>query len=305
MNALALLWIILCACAALPCVIALINNLTVISLKTSSAQCDSDSVSVLIPARNEEKNLAHCLESVLSQQGNCVTEVIVYDDCSVDGTAEIVHRFSAADARVRCIAGSALPKGWLGKNYACSHLAEAASGNLLLFIDADVTLSKSAVRAAAEQMHKYNAGLVSAFPAQIIPHGSAWAVTPIMNRILLSWLMLALVPRTRTPSIAAANGQFMLFTRNCYYAVGGHTSVRLDPVEDIALARRVKKTGGRVLTVLGGECIQCAMYPNAKTARNGFTKKLYPGTGLPVPVFLSIVLYSETVFCRPLLHLPL
>ncbi len=122
-------------------------------------------LSILIPARNEENNIGKCLDSILKQSFSNY-EVIVLDDESTDSTSAIVEQYAVKDDRIKLIKGKPLPKGWLGKNWACHQLAKNAKGNLLFFVDADIRLAENAVASAINNYKKNNVKMLSVFPTQ-------------------------------------------------------------------------------------------------------------------------------------------
>lgn len=230
-------------------------------------------VSVLIPARNEENNIGAIL-SDLSLQDYRNIEVIVFNDQSDDKTAEIVTAFSKADARIRFTESNGLPEGWLGKNHACHSLALQATGEYLLFLDADVRIGREMIGRAVSFAGHYNLGLLSIFPMQIILSPGEWMTVPNMNNILLSLLPLILVRTSKFSSLAAANGQFMLFNAEAYRKHLPHEKMKSCRVEDIEIARYFKKMKIRTACLASENQVKCRMYSSFRDAVNGFTKNV-------------------------------
>lgn len=255
-------------------------------------------VSVLIPARNESENIERILNSVI-QQTHRELEIIVLDDNSEDDTYKIASSLATRDSRLRTISGSVLPKGWTGKNWACYQLATAANGDLFLFIDADVQLAPEAVSSAVTLMHERNLAMLSIFPTQIMNSLGERLVVPLMNWLLLSFLPLRFVADSTNPKFVAANGQFICIRRDVYEEVGGHQAVKDKIVEDMELARRLKRSNHKIMTLLGGELLSCRMYRNVTDAMNGFTKNFYPGFAMPKLFFVSMVLMLGFAFVGP------
>lgn len=230
-------------------------------------------VSVLIPARNEEKNIGHLLDDLLKQDYRNI-EIIVFNDQSDDKTAEIVKGFSEQDSRITLVNSTGLPDGWLGKNFACHCLSQKASGKYLLFLDADVRISDNITGRALEFAEKNKLSLISLFPLQkIITFGERITV-PNMNYILVTLLPLVLVRKLWFPSLAAANGQFMFFTEKEYRRIMPHEKMKKEKVEDILIARYYKKTGLKVACLLGDEATTCRMYNGFSDAVRGFSKNV-------------------------------
>ncbi len=264
-------WIIL-AFAWIRLIVAVMNYLTRPYLGEYPVS-GNPLVSVLIPARNEEKNLPVLLEA-LTKQDYKNFEVIVYDDHSEDETPQILKRFVEKDPRIGWERGAQVPPGWTGKNHACHRLGEAARGDILLFLDADVMVSTDMLRKAAGTFLHYQLSLLSIFPHQLLKSRGEWLTIPLMNWILLSLLPLILVRKSRRPSLAAANGQFMMFDSQVYKTHGWHEQVKQNLVEDIVISRMMKEKGFRIATLLGKNDVMCRMYTSWQEAVNGFAKNV-------------------------------
>ena len=233
----------------------------------------ADLVSVLIPARNEEKHISDILSDLFSQDyGNI--EIIVFDDLSTDRTAAITSDMSLIDSRIRLVQSTGLPEGWLGKNYACHKLAEQAKGDYLLFLDADVRVGKDLILRTLLSVKKNNLGLLSIFPKQQMLSRGEWATVPVMNSILITLLPLILVKKSKFTSLSAANGQFMLFNSTVYKRNLPHEKLKLNKVEDIAIARLFKQQKVKIACLAGNESISCRMYTGFNEAVNGFSKNV-------------------------------
>ncbi len=225
-------------------------------------------VSVIVPARNEEASLGSCLESLTNQTG-VSSEIILVDDASTDRTREIAQSFPS----VRVVDASPPPAPGTGKNNAMAAGATVAAGEWLLFTDADTFhLPGSLARAVAEAIRR-DASLLSYSPAQEV-HG-LWekAVMPVIFAELAATYRPALVSDPGSP-IAAANGQYMLIARTAYDAVGGHAAVSASLLEDVALARAVKASGRRIFFRYGGDAVRTRMYRSFAQLREGWTKNL-------------------------------
>lgn len=257
-------------------------------------------ISVLIPARNEENNISACIQSVLEQSYENI-EVIVLDDQSIDKTASIVNQFEARDERVKLEIGKDLPDGWLGKNWACFQLAKKASGDLFLFIDADVRLSQHSVSNGVGLLFGKQLNLLSVFPTQQISGIGAKLVVPLMNWILLTFLPLIKVYSSANKSFVAANGQFILIDRKTYEDTGGHSSVRDQVVEDMELARRIKKRKLRMMTALGDDAVLCEMYNSFNDSLRGFSKNFFTGFNTGIIAFVALLLFIFLLFFSPVL----
>ncbi len=230
-------------------------------------------VSVLIPARNEAHNIPRLLKSLEDTYG-LVSEIIVYNDQSEDNTAGVVMAQAVKDSRIRLIPGDLLPEGWLGKNHACHRLAHSASGDYLLFLDADVLVGREAIEIALFQMKKRKLALFSFFPVQVMKSLGEWLVVPHVNIILVSLLPLYFTWKMPWPVFSAANGQFMFFDAPTYRHYRFHERVRSTAVEDIAIGQLMKKLKLKILTGLAPGSLQCRMYSGFKEARNGIARSV-------------------------------
>jgi GT2 family glycosyltransferase len=250
---------------------------------------DPPAVSVIVPARNEEASLASCVNSLLTQDG-VTFEIIIVDDHSTDRTREIASSFSTArnksergkaaqskatksKAQVRVIQAGPLPAGWTGKNNAVTAGANTARGQWLLFTDADtVHLPGSLARSIAEAT-RHHAAMLSYSPEQIAKSFSEKAVMPVIFAELAASFRPSQVSDPKSP-VAAANGQYILITREAYDAVGGHAAIATNLLEDVALARSVKRSSRKIFFRFGGDAVRTRMYRSFAQLREGWTKNL-------------------------------
>lgn len=238
-------------------------------------------VSVIIPARNEAASLATCLESIVAQQG-ITFEIIVINDQSNDETGEIARSFPGV-----CVIDSpALPAGWIGKNHAVWLGAQAASGEWLLFTDADTVHLPGSLRRSVDEAKEFGADLLSYSPRQEV-HGF-WerALMPVVFAELARTYRTIDVndPQSR---VAAANGQYLLIRRTVYDWVGGHKAIASVLLEDVELARRVKQSGRTIRFRYGGDAVRARMYRSFAQMWEGWTKNL--AVLFPHPVRLALI----------------
>ncbi len=255
-------------------------------------------ISILIPARDEEKNIKKCLQKVYAQDYPDF-EVIVLDDQSSDKTSSILVTLQRIYHRLRILKGTNLPENWTGKNWACYQLSEEAAGDYILFIDADVEIEPEALRAAIIKMKNHSLKLLSIFPSQIMKSFGEVLIVPLMNWILLSFLPLNLVYASKNPALSAANGQFMLWDKFTYLTIGGHQSVSNRIVEDMTLIKKIKLNGLKVMTLLGGGLISCRMYEDLPGSVSGFAKNFFPGFNTKPVIFLVMLFYLFLIFFAP------
>ena len=183
-------------------------------------------------------------------------------------------QFMDYDMRIKLIESSGLPNGWLGKNYACHEMSKQAKGKYFLFLDADVRLSRNIIINSIAKAEKYKLGLLSIFPLQQMYTIGEKITVPNMNFILLSLLPLILVRKTKYQSLAAANGQFMLFQSDNYKSIYPHEKMKANKVEDIEIARYYKQLNIKIACLTGDEKISCRMYHGFNESVNGFSKNV-------------------------------
>lgn len=287
-----------------------------------------NAVSVLIPARNEENNIRATLEAVLANRG-CDFEVIVLDDHSTDRTAAIVSEIAARDSRVRLESAPPLPAGWCGKQHACHVLAKLARHPLLVFIDADVRLAPDALarmggiiydirftiydRSDSRRVNRKSnivnpPALASGVPRQELGTFSERLLLPLIHFILLGFLPMHAMRRTRWPGMSAGCGQLFIARRDAYFAAGGHAAIRTTLHDGIKLPRVFRQSGFATDLFDATDLATCRMYrTNAETWRglgkNATEGLAAPETILPMTALLlgGQVLPLVLLACAPLL----
>ncbi|WP_239134190.1 glycosyltransferase [Rugosimonospora africana] len=256
-------------------------------------------VSVLLPLRDEAQRVRPCLEALLAQESVPGLEIVVLDDGSTDGTADVVR--AVAGDRVQLITGTVTPPGWLGKPWACHQLAGAARGEVLAFLDADVILAPHAVAAGVALLDGFD--LICPYPRMVAATPGERLVQPLLQWLWLTFLPLRAMERSPRPSLAAAGGQFLVARRAGYERAGGHAAVAGAVLEDIELARAVKRAGGRIALADGSGLATCRMYASWAGVRDGYTKSLWASFGSPAgaaaAVLALLLLYVAPVALIP------
>lgn len=253
-------------------------------------------VSILIPARNEEHDILKLLNSI-QQQDHQNFEVIILDDNSEDDTFKVVNSFCAKHSKFEIIKGKPLPKGWLGKNFACHQLAEAANGKWLLFLDADEEIKDGLINNALYRMYLGKLSLLSLFTNQVTISIGEKTVVPLMHFLLLNLLPLRLVKLTKIPAFSAASGQFMLFNKHHYKQFNWHQSVKQKVVEDIEIMRKVKQNGLNGEALLANGFIYCRMYKSYNDSLKGFSKNILAGFNNSI---IGLLMYILLVVLGPM-----
>ncbi len=229
-------------------------------------------VSVIVPARNEEACLGRCLESLVTQQG-IPFEIIVVDDGSTDRTEEIARSFCGKGAALTMMPAPSLPENWTGKNNAMAAGAKIAKGKWLLFTDADTFHKPGSLARAIAEAEREGAALLSYSPAQQVHTFLERAVMPVIFAELAATYSPAKVRDPKSP-IAAANGQYLMISREPYEAVGGHAKIARDLLEDVAMARMMKASGRKIWFRYGGDAVCTRMYRSWPQMKEGWTKNL-------------------------------
>jgi chlorobactene glucosyltransferase len=232
-------------------------------------------ISVCVPARNEERNIRACVESILAQDYPNF-EVIVLDDRSTDATPEILHQLATHNNRLKIIHGLVLPEGWAGKPHALIQASAAARGAWLCFVDADTFLSPNALSACYAKAIETRADMFTIMTFQLL--GSFWE--KVVMPIVMTALSVGFSPRkVNDPNSkdAIANGQFILIKRSVYDAIGGHESVKEQIVEDKAISEQVKWNGYRLIVASGYSVARTRMYTSLPEMWEGWTKNIYLG----------------------------
>lgn len=285
-------------------VLNLILNLRRLKTPYSDAKIPEPApfVSVLIPARDEEANIEACLKS-LQKQDYPIFEILVLDDNSSDNTADVVKRIAAKDNRIQLIKGEPLAEGWAGKPFACYQLAKKARGSWLLFTDADTTHAPHMLRSVLALALDLRASLLSGFPRQAATSLPQKVAIPVLYFVILSWLPLWWLQRSKNPKPSLAIGQFLLFPREEYWRIGGHKAVKSRILEDVWLGIEVIRQGGRHVAVDLSSVVSCNMYPSLGAMWEGFIKWIYSVAALSPAVLVGLLIAGYVFFLAPFYEL--
>jgi chlorobactene glucosyltransferase len=234
-------------------------------------------VSVLVPARNEAASITACVTSLLHQEyPDC--EVIVLDDASTDSTGAQLDQLAAIYSHLKVIhANQSLPDGWNGKSYACHRLAQQATGEWLLFTDADTEHTPQSIALGVAHALALQADLLSAFPAQVT---QSWSerilVSFIIDFLPLAGLNFRTLYRGKGLQ-SAGNGQYLLARAGAYRQANGHAAVSHETLDDFTLAKHFRRSGFTIALIAGRELLRCRMYHNAHEVWEGFARSLLHG----------------------------
>lgn len=275
---------------AIPLLFTVGNSLSMRVVRNTSSNEIAFLVSILVPMRDEERNVTGVLDSLLAATSLQNSEVLVLNDHSTDKTAELLNNFPT----VRVHQGIELPSDWLGKNFACHQLVTHSSGDYLVFVDADVRLAPRAIAASIATMNSLGWDFISPYPRQIAETFLERLIQPLLQWSWLSSVPLRFAERGKFPSMIIANGQFMIIKRSAYLASGGHKAIRGEVLDDLELARLLSKNGFRGGVADGSEIATCRMYQSAAELTVGYTKSLWRAFGSPIGSFLTSVYLLAT-----------
>ncbi|HAJ95866.1 MAG TPA: glycosyl hydrolase [Actinobacteria bacterium] len=261
-------------------------------------------VSVLIPARNEEKNIGRCLRSLIKQDYDNI-EILVLDDNSDDATGSIVDGWSKKDSRIKSLRGEPLPSGWKGKSYACHQLSRKAKGDYLMFTDADTLHFPDSTSSAIAALLSNDLDALSIFPKQIMVTIHERMVVVFINLAIMAFMPLFLIKNTTNPILSIANGQFILFKRKTYDSIGGHENVKTDIVEDVAISRQIKKCGFKFMIFDGRLSVYCRMYKGFREVVRGFSKFIFASMNYSITKMVAVISLVMILFLIPLILFPI
>ncbi len=267
--------------------------------ESSRSPADAPTVSVIIPARNEAQNIERCVRSVLGADYSRL-EVIAVDDHSTDATGTILARLAAADSRLRIVTPAPPPSDWFGKQWACTSGANASSGDVIAFFDADTVQTPDLIPRAVNAMRSRNADLLTVAGTQEL--GSFWerVIQPqVFSVMLMRYGGTETVNGSPRASDKIANGQCIFVRRSAYIATGGHAAVRGKVAEDLAMAQHYFRLGRRAYLVLGLNQLSTRMYTSLRELIEGWGKNLYAGGRDSVPLGVVGRALTPLLLCSP------
>lgn len=273
-------------------------------------------ISVCIPARNEERSIARCINSILDQDYPNL-QILVLNDRSTDSTAAILKKLQdKRSEHFTVLQGEAKPEHWLGKPWACHQLSQAAEGDMIVFADADTWFAPDSISRVAGAFRERSLDFLTVWPQQRLESFWEKMIIPLVYYALLSILPARFVyqiprifpgalRRQLSSYFAAACGQFLVFTREAYEKIGGHRSVRQQVVEDVALAKKIRRSGMRMRMYEGVATVNCRMYTSEDEIESGFRKNLFAGFGFRLTLFILAGLLHLCVYVLPFVLLPI
>lgn len=259
-------------------------------------------ISVLIPARNEERNIKNCVTSILESDYPNL-EIIVLDDNSTDKTYKIVRKLCRLNKNLKIIKGKKLPQGWNGKNWACHQLSQVARGKWFLFTDADTIHAPQSISLAFAAAQDNNSSFVTYIPELITKTWAEKLYLPIIHFAFYVLIPFKLVNYSKNSHLAFGIGPFLLISKKIYLSLGGYEKIKADIVDDIALAKQVKKNDGKISVLNGTRIMKVRFYTCFKEIWNGFSKNEYEAIGNAPHYLVGIFFACHFLFIYPYLSL--
>ena len=273
------------------------------SIETREPRDDLPSLSIIVPARNEERQIAGCVRSLLATRHSDF-ELIVVDDRSDDATRAILEGMAAQEQRLQVLAGRPLPEGWIGKSWALAQGARVARAQWLLFTDADTEHEPLAATSALQYALARRFDALSLLPdQQTITWAEHFVLPTILFVILLGIGSLDVINDPRKRDIAIFNGQYVLVSRRAYDSIGGHAAVRGEIAEDLALARLFKRDGRFRIALAGANRLaRTRMYRSFDEIWRGFVKNFaIAARGRTIDAVIGITLLACVSPLSPIL----
>lgn len=283
--------VLMVALVTLLLAITLLNLATVRRVEASATQLDA-TVEILIPMRDEAVNATAVVSSALAQRQLSSLKVRALDDGSKDATLSILQGIDSQNFEV--VVGNEPPAGWLGKNFALATLANRATADYLVFIDADVRLEPDAVAAAIKLLNDRKLDYLSPYPRQIAKSLLERLVQPLLQWSWLATLPLLAAERSLRASTVVANGQFFIVRSAAYKAIGGHAAIKGEVLDDMELARSLRRGGFRGTVVDGSQLAACRMYESNRNLLAGYLKSQWRAFGGVAGAIISIFLLTLT-----------
>src|SRR5574341_166688 len=271
--------------------------------KLNGASYNTDArVNIIVPARNEERFIGKCLESLLNQDHPNYS-IIAIDDSSTDKTAQIIKDYAERSEKIVFVDAGPKPDGWAGKNWACYQAYLKSDADLLLFTDADSEHSRNSVSLAVSRVISEGLDALTLVPRLICIDPWTRITLPFLSTFLHSRYSPL---RVNDPAhgIGYFFGSFYIIRRNVYEAIGTHSEVRNELVEDGALGSRVKKSGFKLKMFRGEHLISAIWARDFSSLWNGLGRLIIPLYAISKFNAISIFIITFFIFLVPFLVLP-
>lgn len=259
-------------------------------------------ISVLVPARNEEKNIENCVTSLL-QSDYPHLEIIVLDDNSSDRTYEITQEIAKQHKKLKVIKGEKLMPGWNGKNWACHQLSKAARGEWFLFTDADTTHKPLSISTALSEARRRRSVFVTCIPRFITKTWAEKLYFPVVHFVFVALLPFKLINYSKDSRLSFGIGPFLFIKRDFFLSFGGYEAIKTELVDDLALAKKVKENRGKISILDGTRIVNVRFYTCFKEVWNGFSKNSYEAIGSAPHYLIALLFACYFLFIYPYLSL--
>ncbi|MDD4983564.1 MAG: glycosyltransferase family 2 protein [Candidatus ainarchaeum sp.] len=256
-------------------------------------------VSILVPARNEEANIAKCVQSLLDQNYSNF-EIVVLNDNSTDKTGEILDGLKKKNKNLKVISGKPLPKGWLGKNWACHQLSENAVGDYYLFTDADTIHTTDMLISVVSAAKNKDLEFISMLPKYPLGSWFEKVILPFISFFYFILSPLYVGQKYKQEYLSLAIGQFLFFSKKAYDQIGGYSRIRAEFLDDTSFVRITSTLGLNWRFYNGSRLVSCRLYHNFKEVFHGFTKNAYGFFNAHLFVYIVMVAFLLTIFFSPL-----
>jgi cellulose synthase/poly-beta-1,6-N-acetylglucosamine synthase-like glycosyltransferase len=274
-------------------------NLVIFLANTLSARrpapphTTSSAINVLLPCRNEANRVTPTIESLLNQEQLTDWQLYILDDRSTDNTKSLINTLISKSTNSTLLSGSEIEVGWIGKSFALQQLYNSArTSEFTVLIDADVRLSKAAISQAIGTLQSSGLDFMSIYPRQITRSWSEYLVQPLLQWTWMTSLLLRYSERSSRRSTTVANGQFMVIRTSALTRIEGFSRVQNFVLDDIALARELKKEGFLGSVLNGVDLAECRMYENFTQLSQGYRKSLWSAFGSPIAAFAVGTLFA-------------
>jgi cellulose synthase/poly-beta-1,6-N-acetylglucosamine synthase-like glycosyltransferase len=264
--------------------ISLINFLT-LRTPTKSTQI-TESISVIVPLRNEAGNIAELVVSLKNQKILPQIQYLLLDDNSEDETLSLLQQHTSGLMNFQILSGTALPSGWIGKTWALQQLFERSTGEIIISVDADVRLEPDAINRAVTLLKSSQLDFISPYPNQITYTWSEKLIQPLLQWSWMATVILRVAEKSSHSSMVVANGQFFVVRKAALIRVGGYESVKSNVLDDVFLGRTLVKSGSHGCVTNGAAIASTRMYSSWKEIQAGYGKSLHAAFG---SVFGSII----------------
>ena len=259
--------------------------------KFDNQKHEKPKVSVIVPARNEEKLISKCLDSLLNQDYENY-EIIAIDDSSEDSTGEIIKKYAKENSKIIHVSARPKPKDWMGKNWACMEGYQKVTGELLVCTDSDTKYSPNVLSLSVSHLFSLNLDALTVIPKMLCFDNWTRITLPMLSTFLHTRFSAL---RVNDPSKKTGYffGSFFIIKKTVYEAIGTHEGVKHEIIEDGALGKKVKEGGYKLRMVRGEHLLEAVWARNKTTLWNGLKRLMIPlflqGKSIAIGIFVAVL----------------